>query len=100
MKLFKFEFSQVMNEERVYETILFETDNYETFSDKVIGFQLGLFYVYNDKFTNEQYDFLQQIFECVTNDVVNELIRLPGARFKITEARIITITRPCNIATI
>lgn len=91
MKLFKFEFSYVKNEERVSETILFETNNYETFSDKVIGFQLGLFYVYNDKFTTEQYDFLQQIFECVTNDVVNQTMMLPGARFTITSARIITI---------
>lgn len=91
MKLFKFEFSYVKNEERVSETILFETNNYETFSDKVIGFKLGLFYVYSDKFTKEQYDFLQQIFECVTNDVVNQTMRLPGARFAITSARIITI---------
>lgn len=91
MKTFKFEFSYVKNEERVFETILFETNNYETFNDNVIGFQFGFFYVYNDMFTTEQYDFLQQIFECVTYNVVNDLLRLPGARFAITEARIITI---------
>lgn len=91
MKTFKFEFSYIKNEERVFETILFETNNYETFSDKVFDFQLGLFYVYNDRFTDEQYEFLRQIFEEERVEQVDNMMTLPGARFAITEARIITI---------
>ena len=92
MKLFKFEFSQVRNEERVYETILFETDSYNSDAEESCeGFFLGTFYTNSSRISSGQYEFLRQIFEENTIEQVDNMLRLPGARFAITEARIITI---------
>ena len=91
MKLFKFEFSHVRNEERVYETILFETNNYNLEENVCFGFELGEYTSDLRYVLQYQMEFIQQIFECVTNNVVYQMMNLPGARFAITEARIITI---------
>lgn len=92
MKLFKFEFSRVLNEERVYETILFETDSYNSDAEESCeGFFLGTFYTNSSRISSGQYEFLRQIFEEKTIAHVEQMMTLPGARFAITEARIITV---------
>ena len=92
MKLFKFVHSHVRNEERVHETILFETDSYNSATEESCeGFFLGQFYTNSSRISSGQYDFLRQIFEEETIEQVDNVLRLPGARFAITEARIITI---------
>ena len=91
MKLFKFEFSQVRNEERVYETILFETGNYNLEENVCLGFELGE-YVSDLRYVLlYKMEYLRQIFEEKTIAHVEQMMTLPGARFAITEARIITI---------
>lgn len=91
MKLFKFEFSQVRNEERVHETILFETDNYNLEENVCLGFELGE-YVSDLRYVLlYKMEYLRQIFEEKTIAHVEQMMTLPGARFAITEARIITI---------
>lgn len=92
MKLFKFVYSHVRNEERVHETILFETDSYNSATEESCeGFFLGQFYTNSSYISSGQYDFLRQIFEEKTIAHVEQMMTLPGARFAITEARIITI---------
>lgn len=91
MKLFKFVFSHVKNEERVYETILFETDNYNLEENVCLGFELGE-YVSDLRYVLlYKMEYLRQIFEEKTIAHVEQMMTLPGARFAITEARIITI---------
>lgn len=92
MKLFKFEFSRVLNEERVYETILFETDSYNsTTEESVEGFLVEHFYTNSFKISTGQYEFLRQIFEEDSVCGVERMMNLPGARFIITEVRTIKI---------
>ena len=92
MKLFKFEFSYVKNEERVCETILFETDNYNLEENVCLGFELGEYVNSIRYILLYQMEYLRQIFEEKTIAHVEQItMALPGARFAITEARIITI---------
>lgn len=91
MKTFKFEFSYVKNEERVFETILFKTHYYSLTEGECLNHKLGEYYTTIWANRIFQQNWFMEIFGVKTWEECLQLMTLPGARFAITEARIITI---------